>query len=221
MSKAQATKAHIIEQAATLFNQQGYAGSSISDLMRVTGLQKGGIYNHFRSKDELALEAFAFAVERIQQSFRGALRGKRHAVDRLVAILGVYENFLADPPVQGGCPILNTAVESDDAYPALRERAQLAMDGWRSLIERIVTKGIARGELQPTADGQTVATILIATIEGGIMLSKLYDDPSHLERALNHLSTYVQQQLVMPSYFFCSQKDRSVCFVPCQKYLPC
>jgi TetR/AcrR family transcriptional regulator, transcriptional repressor for nem operon len=198
MSKAQATKAHIIEQAATLFNQQGYAGSSMSDLMRVTGLQKGGIYNHFRSKDELALGAFAFAVERIQQRFRGALRGKRHAVDRLTAILDVYENFLSDPPVQGGCPILNTAIESDDTHPALREQAQLAMDGWRSLIERIVVKGVARGELQPIADGQTVATILIATIEGGIMLSKLYDDPSHLERALNHLNTYVQQQLTMP-----------------------
>ena len=197
MSKAQATKAHIIEQAATLFNQQGYAGASMSDLMRATGLQKGGIYNHFRSKDELALGAFTFAVERIQQRFRGALRGKRHAVDRLTAILDVYENFLADPPVQGGCPILNTAVESDDTHPALREQAQLAMDGWRSLIERIVAKGVARGELHPTADGKAVATILIATIEGGIMLSKLYDDPSHLERALDHLKTYVQQQLAM------------------------
>lgn len=198
MSKAQATKAHIIEQAATLFNQQGYAGSSMSDLMRVTGLQKGGIYNHFRSKDELALGAFVFAVERIQQRFRGALRGQRHAVDRLMAILGVYENFLADPPVQGGCPILNTAVESDDTHPALREQAQLAMDRWRSLIERIVAKGVARGELHPTADGPTVASVLIATIEGSIMLSKLYDDPAHLEHALDHLKAYVQQQLAAP-----------------------
>jgi len=67
MSKAQETKMRIIEQAAALFNQQGYAGSSMSDLMR--GLQKGGIYNHFRSKDELALEAFDFAVNRVQSEF--------------------------------------------------------------------------------------------------------------------------------------------------------
>lgn len=198
MSKAQATKARIVEQAAALFNQQGYAGSSMSDLMRVTGLQKGGIYNHFRSKDELALEAFDFAVQRIQQRFRGALRGKRHAVDRLMAILSVYEQFLVDPPVQGGCPLLNTAVESDDTHPALRKQTQLAMTAWRSLIERIVAKGVTRGELQPTVDGQMVATILIATLEGGIMLSKLYDDPSHLDRALNHLRIYVQQQLTSP-----------------------
>jgi AcrR family transcriptional regulator len=199
MSKAQDTKARIVEQAAALFNQRGYAGSSMSDLMRVTGLQKGGIYNHFRSKDELALEAFDFAVQRIQQRFRGALKGKRHAVDRLMAILSVYERFLENPPVQGGCPLLNTAVESDDAHPALREQTQLAMDTWRSLIKRIVDKGVARGELQPTVDAEMVATVLIATIEGGIMLSKLYDDPCHLERALDHLATYVQYQLAAPS----------------------
>jgi TetR/AcrR family transcriptional regulator, transcriptional repressor for nem operon len=198
MSKAQETKMRIIEQAAALFNQQGYAGSSMSDLMRVTGLQKGGIYNHFRSKDELALEAFDFAVNRVQKEFLGALKGKRHAVDRLIAILSVYERMFDDPPVQGGCPILNTSVESDDAHPALRERAQLAMDAWRSLIQRIVDKGIMRGELYSKVDADTVATILIATVEGAVMLSKLYGDASHLERALNFLKTYVQYQLAAP-----------------------
>ncbi|PZU99008.1 MAG: hypothetical protein DCF32_19170, partial [Leptolyngbya sp.] len=81
----------------------------------------------------------------------------------------------------------------------LREQTQLAMGAWRSLIERIVTKGVIRGELQPTVEAATVATILIATIEGGIMLSKLYDDPDHLDRALDHLKTYVQQQLAILS----------------------
>jgi TetR/AcrR family transcriptional regulator, transcriptional repressor for nem operon len=195
MSKARDTKVHILEQSAILFNQRGYAGASMSDVMRVTGLQKGGIYNHFRSKDELALDAFDFAVNLVQQQFMGALKGKRHAVDRLIAILTVYEHMVDQPPVLGGCPILNTAVESDDAHPALRERAQGAMDVWRRLIHRIVSKGILRGELQPTVDADTVATIMIATIEGAVMLSKLYGDSTHLERSVAHLKRYIQQQL--------------------------
>lgn len=192
MSKTQETKTRIIEQAATLFNQQGYSGTSVSDLMRATGLQKGGIYNHFVSKDELALEAFDFAVNCVQQKFMGALKGKRHAVDRLLAILSVYENILDNPPIQGGCPILNTAVESDDFHPALRERSQLAMDAWRDLIRKIVDKGIMRGEFQATVNADTVATILIATIEGAVMLSKLYGDVSYMERGLKHLKLYIQ-----------------------------
>lgn len=195
MSKAQETKTRIIEQAAILFNQQGYAGSSMSDIMRVTGLQKGGIYNHFRSKDELALDAFDFAVNCVEKKFIIALKGKYHAVDRLIAIVNLYENMLEDPPIQGGCPILNTAVESDDTHPALRKKAQLAMDRWHTLIERIVAKGIRRGELHSTVEADNVATVLIATIEGGVMLSKLYGDASHLKRLLNHLKTYIQHQL--------------------------
>ena len=197
MSKAQETRSRIIGQAAALFNQQGYAGASMSDLMRVTGLQKGGIYNHFSSKDELALAAFDFAANQMQQKFMGALKGKRHTIDRLIAILNIYEHLLDDPPVPGGCPILNTAVESDDTHPALRERAQRAMDAWRNLIQRIVDKGIMRGELRSTIAPDTVATILIATIEGSVMLSKLYGDAAYLERSLDHLKTYVQHQLAV------------------------
>jgi len=72
------------------------------------------------------------------------------------------------------------------------------MDAWRILLQRIVDKGIMRGELHSTVDADTVATILIATIEGAVMLSKLYGDASHLERALNFLKTYVQHQLAAP-----------------------
>jgi TetR/AcrR family transcriptional regulator, transcriptional repressor for nem operon len=193
MSKAQDTRTRIVEQAATLFNQQGYAGSSMSSLMQLTGLKKGGIYNHFGSKDELALEAFDFTISRIQQKFRGALIGKRHAVDRLIAILNVYGHLLEDPFLQGGCPILNTAVESDDTHPALREKAKTATDAWRSLIQRIVEKGVIRKELRSTVDAENVSSILIATIEGGVMLSKLYGDTIHLQRALDHLSAYIHQ----------------------------
>jgi AcrR family transcriptional regulator len=198
MSKAQETRTRIIEQAAALFNQQGYAGCSMSDLMQVTGLQKGGIYNHFGSKDELALAAFDFSANHIQQKFMGALKGKRHAVDRLISILTAYENLLNDPLVPGGCPILNTAVESDDTHPALRERAQSAMTSWRSLIRRIVEKGISRGELRADIEIESVTTVLIATIEGAIMMSKLYGEATYLKQALTYLKTYVQQQLTQP-----------------------
>uniref|UniRef100_B8HR70 Transcriptional regulator, TetR family n=1 Tax=Cyanothece sp. (strain PCC 7425 / ATCC 29141) TaxID=395961 RepID=B8HR70_CYAP4 len=199
MAKAEETRTRIIEQAATLFNQQGYAGASMSDLMRVTGLQKGGIYNHFRSKDDLALAAFDFAVSHLQQKFRQALQGKRHAVERLLAILAVYEHLLADPQLQGGCPLLNTAVESDDTHPLLRERTQRAMDSWQVLLRRIITQGRRRGDLHSSIDPETVTIVLITTIEGAIMLSKLYGDESYLQRALTYLKTYVQNLQAAPS----------------------
>ncbi|MEH2227528.1 TetR/AcrR family transcriptional regulator [Nostoc sp.] len=195
MSKGEETKTRILEQAAELFNQQGYAGSSMSDIMRVTGLQKGGIYNHFQSKDDLALQAFDFAIARIKQHTRFALRSKHHAVERLQAIIGVFSSFAENPPIKGGCPLLNTAVESDDAHPALRERAKQAMNSWLHLICRIIETGIEKGEIRPEVSADEIATIIIATLEGGIMMSKLYGDSIHIHRVINHLNRYLENSL--------------------------
>ena len=166
----------------------------MADVMRVTGLQKGGIYNHFSSKDELALAAFDFAVQQMQIRFLGVLKGKRHALDRLIAILSVYETLLENPPIEGGCPLLNTAVESDDTHPALRECTQRAMTNWLNLLRGIVQRGIDRGELKPTIDPEMVVTVLMATIEGGVMLTKLYGDSIYMQRSIAHLKAYLQQQ---------------------------
>src|ERR1700753_1685032 len=72
MTKGGDTRREIVEKAAPLFNQKGFEGTSLSDLMRVTGLQKGGIYRHFSSKEELAGEAFDYAW---QKAFERRLEG--------------------------------------------------------------------------------------------------------------------------------------------------
>ena len=191
MSKAQETRAKIIRQAAELFNQQGYSGASIADVMQATGLKKGGIYNHFKSKDELALEAFDYAHSLTRQKIWQAVKQKRNAKERLQAMMSCYLDFIDNPPIAGGCPLLNTAIESDDTHPALRNRTRNAMDSWRSLISRIVQTGIKKGEINSQIEPDLVATILISTIEGAVMMSKLYQDPLHLERAVRHLHNYI------------------------------
>ncbi|ARV59007.1 TetR family transcriptional regulator [Nostocales cyanobacterium HT-58-2] len=195
MSKGKDTKERILQQAAELFNQQGYAGSSISDIMRVTGLQKGGIYNHFKSKDDLALQAFDFAIAQIKQHYRDAIRSKRHSVDQIRAIMNIFRGYVDHPPIKGGCPVLNTAIESDDAHPALRTQCQQAMNSWRKMFCRIIQKGIEKGEIHSTIDADEVATIIISMLEGAIMMSKLYGDSIHIERAINHLTHYIESQL--------------------------
>ena len=195
MRKGEQTRERILLRAARLFNQKGYYGSSLSDVLRATGLQKGGIYNHFTSKEQLALEAFDMAVQIVGRRFEQALAGKRHAADRLLAILGVFRTYSTDPPVGGGCPIMNTAIESDDTNPALRRRARQAMDQWRGLLRTIIGKGVERGELRRDLDPDHAATLLTAALEGGLMMSKLYDDPAHVNTVADYLTHYVETSL--------------------------
>ena len=196
MSKAQQTKARIIHQAAELFNLKGYAGSSITDIMQATGLKKGGIYNHFQSKDELALAAFDHAASLLSQRIWSVVKTKRNAIERLDALVSAYLTYIDNPPIIGGCPILNTAIETDDTDSPLRDRALAAVNSWRSLIVRIIEKGIKKGEVKGTVEPDTVATIIICNIEGAIMMSKLEQNPIHLKRAVAHLQSYIQESLV-------------------------
>jgi TetR/AcrR family transcriptional regulator, transcriptional repressor for nem operon len=194
VSKATLTKQRIIEKAAIVFNQYGYAGSSINDIMQLTGLQKGGIYNHFKSKDEIALAAFDYTIELLHQTVMTEMLPKNHAIERLHALIDGFKRFSQHPNIVGGCPILNTAAESDDTHPALRKRTQEAVNQIRALIGSIVELGIRQKEIMADADSEEVSLVLISTIEGGMMLSKLYGNYRYLDRAAEHLHHYIDTQ---------------------------
>lgn len=191
MGKGERTRQLIVDRAVPLFNTRGFFGASMSDLIRETGLEKGGIYNHFDSKEAIALAAFDRAVELVEAQFREALAGHERATERLRAIVEVFRGVSDGRPLPGGCPVLNTAIEADDAMPILRERARDAMSRWLALIGGTVKQGIARGELRADADPRAVATIAASTLEGAVMLTRLYDDPAYMHRAIEHLGGYL------------------------------
>jgi AcrR family transcriptional regulator len=192
-TKGERTRQRLIETAAPLFNQRGYWGASVSDVMSAAGLEKGGIYNHFASKDDLALAAFEHNTDVIADLVRGGLEGTRHSIERLVALIEVYRSFAHHPPVPGGCPILNTAVEADDTHPALSERAREMLDLLREgTVGRIVERGIERGEIRTDVDPAEVATVLVAGIEGALMLNQVYGEPAHVDHMADHLIDYVR-----------------------------
>ena len=195
MGKGEQTRERILEQAAVLFNVQGFAGSSLADIMQATGLRKGGIYRHFESKEALALEAFDHAVGLVRARFVAALEGRRNAIDRLRAIVGVFRLHAVDPPIPGGCPVMNTAIETDDGNPELRDRARTAMEEWRAMVHRTVAKGMERGEVRDGVDGEELSSIMISLLEGAIMMSKLYHDPQHVLRAVDYLDRYLTEQV--------------------------
>jgi TetR/AcrR family transcriptional repressor of nem operon len=196
MTKGAQTRQHIIQEAATLFNQRGYTGSSISDVMQCTGLQKGGIYRHFQSKEQLALAAFDYAQQQSTSRLVEAVAAETDAVQQLLALLTAFHALTLHPPVPGGCPILNTIVDSDDGDPALRERVVAVVTGWEQLIERIVADGVAQGRMRSDIDPQAVATVLIATLEGGILLARAHRSSVYLQHAVDHLVQYVQRDIV-------------------------
>ena len=192
MRKGEQTKEYILHKAAQLFNERGYFGASMSDIMAVTGMEKGGIYNHFKSKDDLAVQAYEYAVDLMREKFAAAIKGKYHAVDRLQAVVAVFQGIPEGSPLAGGCPVMNTAIHAQNTHPRLHNCALQTMVEWQDFIRRIVQSGIERRQLKPETDPEMLTTLLISTLEGAIMLTQMHQDDSYMDRAIAHLTNYLQ-----------------------------
>ena len=195
LRKGQRTRAEIVRRSAELMNRQGYLAAPVAAVIEATGIQKGGLYRHFESREALAFEALDYAVAQIRDRLLGAMRGRANACDRLLGMLGAYGEDGADVPFAGGCPIMNSAIESNHAHAGLRARAQAAMSAWHDLLVRTLKAGLRRGEVRAGVDPQQTATALIACIEGGVMLSQLYGDAAYLRAARRHLEDHIARAL--------------------------
>lgn len=193
MRKGQLTREAIIGKAARLFNSKGFFGSSLADVMEATGLEKGGIYNHFESKEQLALEAFDYAFRLHGEFMREKVDAEDGAVNKLLAVINCFKKVVDDPLLPGGCPLLNGAIESDDAYPPLKDRVRKAMNRLLRFVKTIVVDGIEDGEIRAGCDPAMVASFIVATVEGGVMLSRLYDDKQHMKHVVEQTSQFIRE----------------------------
>lgn len=197
ITKSERTKQFIIEQSAPIFNKKGFAGTSLADIQEATGLTKGGIYGNFESKDVIAAEAFDFALSKVRQALQQAIANEATSTGKLCAIFDFYHNYSAYPVVEGGCPLLNTATDTDDALPFLKEKARQGLMDMLGTLQHIITKGIKYGEFKPEINATAEAEYIFAVIEGGIMMSKVSDKHTILNRLLTKLKADIKDRFAV------------------------
>jgi TetR/AcrR family transcriptional repressor of nem operon len=193
MTKGQQTRRKIVEAAAPIFNQHGYEGSSLNALMEATGLKKGGIYRHFANKEELAAEAFDYTWETAWNARRLHIDEKGGGIEKLKRLIANFVEHRS--PVAGGCPILNTAVDADDGNPVLRARAAKALRYWLQRLQEIVEQGQEHREIRPEADPNAVATVIVASLEGALMMSRIHRSNAALRLVQSHLNRYLDTEV--------------------------
>jgi TetR/AcrR family transcriptional repressor of nem operon len=193
MGKGDETRNRIIEQAAALFNQRGYEGGSMAELMEATGLEKGGIYRHFNSKEEIAAEAFDYAWKKVFEARMKDLELVPNRVDQLKRFIN---NFVEGvPSLPGGCPLLNTAVDSDDGNAVLRERVRRAVGGLQEHLTKIAKEGVKEGHIKAGIDPRKLSTLIISSLEGALMISRLNRDREALRTVRGYLEHYLDEHV--------------------------
>jgi TetR/AcrR family transcriptional regulator, transcriptional repressor for nem operon len=193
MTKGEQTRRKIIEAAAPIFNKQGYEGSSLNDLMEAAGLKKGGIYRHFSTKEELAAEAFDYTWEAAWNARLLHVDEQANGIEKLKQLIANFVEHRS--PVAGGCPILNTATDSDDGNTVLRTRVAKALRSWLSRLQTIVEQAQERGETRAGVDPKAVATIIVASLEGALMISRLQRNDEALRRVQSHLNRFLENEV--------------------------
>ena len=163
--------------------------------MGATGLAKGGLYGHFENKDAIAAAAFEHSLNKVRADLLNAINRHSTSIEKLYAILSFYRNYTLKPSVEGGCPIMNTAVDADDAYPFLKKKAKAALNEMLTGLQGIIEKGIVAKELRPGIHARKTAEMIFAQIEGGIMIAKVSDDATVLNSVLDHLKHYLETEV--------------------------
>ncbi len=176
MRNPELTKKLIVEKAMPLFNQKGYRATSLSDITKVTGMTKGAIYGNFENKDAVAEATFETAVEIITGEIRQRIKLAPTAPLKLNAILDYYGEYLHNPPVKGGCPVINTAIEADDNYPLLRTKVVRIMTLIKDSLKKVMYRGIKEGQLKPDVNVEEFATTFYSTILGATLISRVEGD---------------------------------------------
>ena len=187
------TKGRILAKSGVLFNTQGYKATSISDITGATGYTKGAIYRHFKSKAALEKETLFHLSSLMFEELRARIRCEATAGDKLRAVFRYFESYINKPVVKGGCPLMNAAIEADDTNPALRKEAIKILDILRDSLAAILKNGIRFKQIRADTDLDFYATLIIASLEGAIMMSKLRGDNQDIKRVIRHLENEVKK----------------------------
>jgi TetR/AcrR family transcriptional regulator, transcriptional repressor for nem operon len=193
MRDAEVTIDKILQKSGTLFNTQGYKATSISDITASTGLTKGAIYRHFKSKQDLEKKALYYLSSQLHEKLRDVIKAEPTAGKKMRAVFAFFNSYITNPPIKGGCPLLNAAIEADDTNASLRQGAVKILSSLHDSITVILNNGIKYGQLKKDIDVKYYATIIIASLEGAIMMSKLRGNNDDIRLVIKHLESLMAE----------------------------
>ncbi len=189
MRNPQLTKDIIIKESADLFNTKGYKATSLSDITTATGFTKGAIYKHFKNKEDLEQQALRSLSKRMFDILNKDLKNASDFTSKMNVIFNFFENYLDNPPYSGGCPLMNSACESDDLDAGLRQQSFGMLVTFKTTIKRIFDKALKNNQIKSTVDSDQLTAVYIATLEGAIMMSKLERKNDALVKSISYLKT--------------------------------
>ena len=179
-TKGQETRSHILQESRRIFTLQGFQNTSISTIIAATGVKKGNLYYHFPSKEELGLAVLIDARDEFFTILEKSLMGDQ-TVTRIIHSCNVIKDLIQQGDFVAGCLFGNTALEMTDANSRFAEIIREVFTHWIDRVEQELRLAEGSAHLNTPLSPSSLATAIVALLEGGIMLSRVYQDKKSLE----------------------------------------
>jgi len=195
LTKAERTKQFILETAAPIFNQKGISGANIDDVLAATKLTKGCLYGHFEGKEDLALQVVDFMLKTNGEKMLSTIGKGKTAKAKVFAFLDFYKDPL-NTYLEGGCPIFNVAVESDDHFPAIKEKIANVIRRGQEIFVGVLKQGIKDGEFSDELDPAVYAFKAVAAVEGAVIMCRSMNTTKPMASLLKNLKAELENYAI-------------------------
>jgi len=197
LTKAELTKEHILRTVAPIFNKNGYAATSLSDLTKATGFTKGAIYGHFENKEELAIQAFNFNVKSLLMRIGEHMQRSDSPIQKLYLISDFYRSYYDYSQQLGGCPVINVGVDANNQNTVLMDRVRHVIEKIQDQLATLIEKGIEVGEISTEINAMTYAKRIDTMFQGAIFMTYTMNDDSYLKETTNQIDQLITNELKM------------------------
>jgi TetR/AcrR family transcriptional repressor of nem operon len=195
ITKAEKTAAYIIETVAPIFNKNGYAATSISDITKATGLTKGAIYGNFENKEQLAVASFKFMVKSLMKEIIKHMDKSDSPIEKLLLISDFYRNYYLYTNKMGGCPILNVGVDANNQNSYLLEKVRVIIQRIQDQLATIIEDGIELGEISTKVNAMYAAKRIDTMIQGAIFMAYTMDDEFYIKDTMDQVDKMINEEL--------------------------
>ncbi len=191
-TKGNLTRRNIIEKSMQLFSVKGYFNTSIDAIAKASGLTKGGLYGHFRNKEEIWYAVYDECVRMWKRIVFRGVRDISDPLERLERVLdNSLKNYLGANVFEGGCFLLNSLVDLSGQSPAMSNRVLKGFKGFAELLHSWLEEAAQKGMLRDGLNLREIANFMVIALNGAAPLYAASRDPAVWQQAMAQLHFYI------------------------------
>ena len=189
MKSTTPTRDRILEAARYLFWEKGYTATGMADILERSEANAGSFYHFFAGKEALLLAVLETYLEGLEPAIlQPAFAAHRDPIQRIFAILDGYRERLLSTGCRYGCPLGRLALEIEAENLPAHDLISRNFAAWTAAVRNCLEA--ARHRFPPRTDLDALATLVLTTMEGGVLQSRSYRRIEPFDQSVAQLRRY-------------------------------